>query len=100
VTALRHAVLAVAVLGACTGDAETTPDAGLPEPHLGAVDVSAAELDGTAPSICDLLPDEGLCALACDPDALAEHVPDGACAVFACPLSDGRTFTLHVCAPG
>ena len=48
--------------------------------------------------ICDLLPPDGPCALACDQQALAEqYVPEGACAAFLCELTDGRDVTIHAC---
>jgi hypothetical protein len=49
------------------------------------------------PGICELLPECGPCADACDPDALEQHLPPGTCAAFICELTDGRTLTVHAC---
>jgi len=49
--------------------------------------------------ICTLLPTEGACAHACDPDALADFVPPGTCASFMCPLTDGTTYHTGACNP-
>ena len=49
-------------------------------------------------SICDVLPPDGPCSLACDERALAEqYVPEGACAAFLCTLTDGREVAVHAC---
>jgi hypothetical protein len=54
--------------------------------------------DDAPPDICGLLPPDGPCALACDEDALAEqYVPAGACAAFACTLTDGTEIAVHAC---
>ncbi len=48
--------------------------------------------------LCELLPCDGPCSLACDHDALVEqYVPDGTCASFVCELTDGRTVVLDAC---
>ncbi|MGE5187273.1 MAG: hypothetical protein ACM31C_34735 [Acidobacteriota bacterium] len=58
------------------------------------------DLLSAQPDICGFLPACGACALACDPEKLAqEYVPPGACALFACTLTDGRTIRLDVCNP-
>ena len=50
------------------------------------------------PDVCSLLPDEGPCALACDPDALIEaYVPAGSCVAFACTLDNGQEIAVHAC---
>ena len=51
------------------------------------------------PGICDLLPSCGVCSVACDHDALIEHVPPGTCAAFFCELTDGREVSFHACHP-
>lgn len=54
---------------------------------------------GAEPDLCELLPTCGICSVACDPDALAEHVPPGTCAAFVCELTDGRQVSFHACHP-
>src|SRR5688572_28573780 len=63
----------------------------------------AHDVEGRAPApegdFCDLLPDCGPCSLACDFDALVEHVPPCTCAAFVCVLTDGRRVSFHACHP-
>lgn len=67
-------------------------------PYGGDLTAAAAVEAG---DICDSLPAEGPCALACDVDALAEqYVPAGACAAFSCTLTDGREIAVHACHVG
>lgn len=62
----------------------------------------AIDLEVPAPDdICSRLPADGPCALACDPEALAEQfVPAGACAAFSCTLTDGAQIAVHACHAG
>ena len=46
---------------------------------------------------CDLVPNKGLCAFACDANELAKHVLSG-CITIACGLDDGRTIVTGACA--
>jgi hypothetical protein len=72
-------------------DADATAAAPPPDPDLVVED---------SPGFCARLPATGPCALACELDRLrATFVPEGACVVFACTLTDGEAFTLHVCNP-
>ena len=53
--------------------------------------------DGLPPE-CDLLPNDGsACAHACDVDALRAFIPEGTCATFTCPLTDGNQFVIGGC---
>ena len=55
-------------------------------------------LPGPGSNDCDLLPCTGACSLACNPEKMAEeYLPPGVCALFACPLSDGRFMMVDVC---
>lgn len=57
--------------------------------------------DGQPHEICGLLPPDGACSLACDPEALSEqYVPPGVCVAFVCTLTDGRSINVHACHPG
>lgn len=52
------------------------------------------------PGECDLLPQDGsACAHACDPGALAAFIPQGTCAVFDCPLTNGTSIRVGGCSP-
>lgn len=57
--------------------------------------------DGSADAgddICEHLPCDGACSLACDYDALVDqYVPPNTCASFVCELDDGRTIGLDAC---
>lgn len=58
--------------------------------------VTASPTEGN--SICDALPPDGPCSLACDAEALAEqYVPAGTCAAYLCTLTDGREVPVHAC---
>ncbi len=47
---------------------------------------------------CALLPDDdGACAHACDPDALAAFIPQGTCVTFSCTLTNGKLFRTGGC---
>jgi hypothetical protein len=54
------------------------------------------EEDG-ARNICDLLPTDGACAHACNPEKMMTFVPEGTCAVFVCELTDGTTYNTGGC---
>jgi hypothetical protein len=100
VTAWVRALLAGAALGgACIAGDDPAPDAAPPGYQLESVQAASGVLEAATPSVCDYLPPDGPCAAACDPETLAGFVPAGSCAVFACTLTDGRTLTVHVCAP-
>jgi len=50
------------------------------------------------PAMCSLLPqDDSACAHACDEGALLGYIPEGTCATFSCPLSDGTTLVTGGC---
>ena len=66
--------------------------------------VSARIHDGThlanatkAEDVCEVLPAEGACSLACDPAALAAQIPEGTCITFRCELLDGRVLLAGGC---
>lgn len=64
------------------------------------LEATARELspDPEQPAFCAMLPqDGGACAHACDQDALLSFIPEGTCATFACPLSDGTTHVTGGC---
>lgn len=79
-------------------DAETNPVAlgDVAQVRTSALQGSSASEDPAA--ICDLLPADGPCALACDRTALVDqYVPPGTCVEFACQLTDGRLVGVHAC---
>ncbi len=47
---------------------------------------------------CTLLPTEGMCAYACDPDEFKKHIPAGSCLDVRCELRDGRQIVVGACA--
>ncbi len=96
--------LAIVVLAACAADDTPAP----PEPESAVGDLAQASTGAPASAddageedgenICDLLPCDGPCSLACDYDALIEqYVLPGTCASFYCHLTDGRPFSLDGC---
>ena len=100
---MKLAALLVALTTACTTDAtpvlhRVQPVGGAAENQVNLVDRSdlrdAGDVD---PSICDVLPPDGACADACDPDALAQLIPPGVCALIVCPLTDGRVINIGGC---
>ena len=46
---------------------------------------------------CKIVPNEGLCAFACNTEALAKNIAAGTCTTIACGLSDGRTLVASAC---
>lgn len=64
--------------------------------RLQTVEQSVAN-DGT--NACDLLPDEGPCALACDQDALFATIDPGTCVSYHCELADGSQINIGGCRP-
>jgi hypothetical protein len=103
---MKLAALLVALATACTTDA--TPVLHRVELALGTADnrltiVEQGDLHFTSEaddaSICDVLPPDGACAAACDPEALAQFIPPGVCAVIGCQLTDGRTVKIGGCNP-
>lgn len=87
----------VACMDADHGDAAMPPDASV---TLGAQVVRTPDelSPGPGSNDCDLLPCTGACSLACDPEKMAEqYLPPGVCAIFACPLSDGKYMIVDVC---
>lgn len=95
------------LLAACAG--EPTPPVLSPapdDPGVGGVYVDpmtapASWADGSPAGFCDLLPSEGPCSLACDPEALAaEYGITGLCVTVGCELTTGEHFMLCYCAVG
>lgn len=73
--------------------------------YLAGTDVEAEPLGdgrfviGGAAEVCNALPSNGLCALACDAVELQKHVGAGTCINFRCALTDGRDLLVGQCAP-
>lgn len=68
------------------------------QPSTGALHGDTAVAQGPEPSVCDVLPCDGPCSLACERDALVDqYVPEGFCISFFCELTDGRVMVLDVC---
>jgi hypothetical protein len=68
------------------------------QPSIGALFHEDELVQGPQPSVCDVLPCDGPCSLACDRDALIEqYVPAGFCISFFCELTDGRILVLDAC---
>ena len=97
--AARLALIA-ALVGSGCATADDEPLDGLHPPQAESADVTEALALplSVEEDLCDALPADGPCSLACDLDALTqEYVPAGTCAAFACTLTDGRMITLHAC---
>ena len=89
-------------LTACADGGPSPPDASTSAQSPGQIatlsDMPSLVSTGSGTNDCDLLPCDGACSLACDPEAMGEqYVTVGACALFACPLSDGRTMLVEAC---
>lgn len=95
-----HRLVLVALLSGSACVAVDEPPDAEPEPGAPAQGVTSAQLAIGPAEICDMLPPDGPCSQACDPDALASYVPAGTCAVFRCDLLDGRSISVHACRPG
>lgn len=49
-------------------------------------------------NICQMLPEDGPCSLACDPAALAEkYIAVNTCVMFSCTLTDGQEIHIGGC---
>lgn len=79
------------------GNDDDVPDHAIVSTHVAGSMVAGSMIEPVAPSICDLLPEDGVCARLCEPDGLDDLIPAGTCAVFACALSDGTFVRLHGC---
>jgi len=93
---------AALILSACLDEsAPTSTDSGDDETVELARDVPGDKADDIEDegerNICDLLPTEGACAHACDPETMMTFVPEGTCAVFHCQLSDGTIYNTGGC---
>jgi hypothetical protein len=100
-TAARLALL-FALAGSSCVSTDDEPIAGPAPSEQESADVTEAFASppNEDDELCDSLPDEGPCSLACDIDALvAQYVPVGTCAAFACTLDDGREVHVHACHP-
>ena len=85
------------VLG-CMSSPEVTEQPPDPVRDTARVSLDPALAIADDDDICSLLPSCGPCSLACDPEKLAEeYVPKGACALFLCTLTDGRTIEVDAC---
>ena len=91
------AISSIALALGCVAPLDT--DAPSSDPvRVSAQPTSVEQAVADEPDICGLLPTCGPCSLACDPEKLAEeYVPEGACALFVCPLTDGRTIQFEAC---
>ena len=93
------AINAALFLAACMNDDLTSDPIEAPEP------ATQTELERQAPDlddedgrdICALLPTEGACQYACNPDKMMEFIPEHACAVIPCTLTDGTTYNTGGC---
>lgn len=94
------AAFAALSLAACL-DQPTTPTS--PEPRSEGPQPTApvtrtVALAETGANICNSLPADGPCSLACDPGALAEqYIKVNTCVDFACELADGQTIHIGGC---
>ena len=86
---------------ACVADESTDPT----EPEETTIELKADGAPAPAPaaaddgwSACDhIVETEGPCAVACDPEKLAEYIPEDWCAVFVCHLDNGDTYRASGC---
>lgn len=94
-------LVATFCLAACVDETPTLEDPPSSEPSTGEiaqVSQSAQLLDANAEyDVCEHLPLDPPCSLACDYDALAATLPHGSCAAFFCTLTDGNEIVLHAC---
>lgn len=99
-------IMSVVFASACIGDGvEGDPGALYTDKGISPSEQETSELtareslpDPEEPAFCAMLPqDGGACAHACDEDALLTFIPEGTCATFACPLSDGTTHVTGGC---
>lgn len=79
------------------------------EPPPSQVEVLTQQHPSTAPTvrvvpaeaganICQMLPADGPCSLACDPAALAEkYIEVNTCVMFSCTLTDGQEIHVGGC---
>ena len=87
--------IALCLFGACATESEpSTEPLKTIDPHFyvtGGDDMKAYD------DPCALLPTEGMCAFACDPEELAKHIPAGSCLDIKCELPDGREIFAGTC---
>jgi hypothetical protein len=98
---IQHLLAAAALsLVACV-DTPTTP-----EPELtaraamgqGQLEISRVVARDPGANICQLLPADGPCSMACDSAALAEkYIPLNTCISFQCTLTDGQQILAGGC---
>ena len=101
---MRHFLVGLLLFAGCvvgdTNDPETDGTTTGEQPSIGALSGAEDVVQGPEPSVCDVLPCDGPCSLACDRDALIEqYVPKGFCIHFFCELTDGRLIVLDACRP-
>ncbi len=98
-TRYTRTLLAVLCASGCavSGDDTTAGDDVTHEDVGGELMIDVATGEEPEPNICELLPPCGPCSLACDPDALAETIPAGTCAVLVCTLTNGERIQVHAC---
>ncbi|HET9992649.1 MAG TPA: hypothetical protein VFQ65_29145 [Kofleriaceae bacterium] len=101
---LKLAALLIALTTACTTD--PTPVVHIVQSGPGTADnrvtvVAREAVDDMSevddPNVCDVLPPDGACAHACDPEGLAQFIPPGTCVLMVCQLTDGRTIKVGGC---
>ena len=99
---MRAILVGLLVFAGCLDGDPNVPEPGDTstgeQPSIGALFAGDELVQGPQPSVCDVLPCDGPCSLACDRDALIDqYVPAGFCIHFFCELTDGRLIVLDVC---
>lgn len=96
-TNLKLLAIAALSLAACVDSPDPAGAPAEARPTAAATVTRIAPADpGT--NICQLLPADGPCSLACDPAALAEqYIAVNTCADFQCTLTDGQVIRAGGC---
>jgi hypothetical protein len=92
------AAFAALSLAACIDQPTTSPVA-KPETRQPTTSLTrTVALGEPGANICNSLPADGPCSLACDPAALADqYIKVNTCVDFACTLDDGQTIHIGGC---
>jgi hypothetical protein len=99
----KIAIASVIFASACIGDGvkgdpgPIPTDKGLSPSEQGLQAREAPPDLEKAPACTDLPQDDSACAHACDEDALLSYIPEGTCATFRCPLTNGGTYVTGGC---
>lgn len=99
---MRAILVGVFLVAGCLDADPNVPEPGgvgqSEQPSIGALFADGELVQGPQPDVCDLLPCDGPCSLACDRDALIDqYVPAGVCMSLFCELTDGRYLVVDVC---